>query len=125
MENSSTIETKIKRYRHKICCHCGRETHRQPQDFNHDKNYGHCLACLTKEDWYVYKVLLSGQHYRLNIFIGRPATGAPLTSDDSDPKVIELYLGGNILVHQTIHSPIPQILESINLKFKTKFRQEG
>ena len=112
-------------HRHKTCCHCGRETHAQPQDFNHDTGYGHCLACLAKEDWYVYRRFLSGQFFGLHVFIARPRCGAPLYEDDSDPKVIELYYGGRILEHKTLHSTLPKILEMINGAYSTDFTLES
>lgn len=104
----------MNKHRRKICCHCGSETHPQPQDHDHDLGYGHCERCLTKDDWYKKNVYHLNGDRLLFIFESRPYVNGPLTSDDSHPKVVELWEGGKVKYHQTLHRTKDEILSHFN-----------
>lgn len=95
----------------KICTHCGKYTHSQPQDYNHDKGYGHCYECLHDQNWYEKTELKSGE-YRLLIFDECPAC-----NDDSHAKVYELIRDKKVIIHMTCYSPKPVIIGRINSKY--------
>lgn len=109
----------MRRNRTKTCCHCGSVTHPQPQDYNHDTGYGHCYACLNKPNWYVPNTYQLAPRIRLTIWERREANNAPLTSDDSHGKVIELEVCNHLDLHLTTYKTKPEILEWINRKVKT------
>lgn len=117
---STEFIPKIKPVHRKICCHCGKYTHKQPQDFNHDNGYGHCSECLTKEDWY------KGSKYQdcefiLYVFEQYETCGGSLTSDDSHGKVIELWLKGRVLEHFTTYDTKPNLFSKLNKKYSSRF----
>lgn len=85
----------------KICTHCGSYTHPQPQDYNHDKGYGHCYNCLDTfyiKHSYPLKDKLINVYHELDHGI--------LSEDDSHAKVIEIIKDGIILRHVTVYFKI-------------------
>jgi len=106
--------------RRKTCCHCGRETHPQPQDFQHDKGFGHCAKCLGKEDWYK-KTEYQADNLYLFLFHECPGT-----SDDSHAKVTEVFSReGRCLYHQTRYSAVPEIINGLSKYFGCDFIAHG
>lgn len=102
--------------RTKNCTHCGETTHAQPQDSDHDTGYGHCYDCLNKGNWYVHTSLELFPNYQLDIWTSRPFNSAPLTTDDSDPKVCEIKHNGKVVLHQTYHKTTSAIVEAFKAK---------
>jgi len=104
----------------KTCCHCGRETHSQPQDYNHDTGYGHCYDCLKNPQWYVGSAYQYGP-FRLDIYEHRDRNNGPLSSDDSHGKVFELSVNGRVREHFTGHSTKENIIKNINNIYSVRF----
>lgn len=101
----------------KTCTHCGKETYPQPQDFQHDKGYGHCSDCLTKEDWYAKYEFTNGDGLYLFLFHEKPRT-----SDDSHAKIAEVFSReGRCLYHCTHYLPTEDLLDRISSHFHTDF----
>lgn len=107
--------------RTKICTHCGKYTHPQPQDFNHDTGYGHCIACLNKKSWYVFKTF-DDKNIVLNMYYSRPSVNQDLFADDSDPKVLELYVDKKLVKHVTLHLNTQEILRKINAVYNVNLQ---
>ncbi len=105
------------KHRTKICCHCGSETHPQPQDFNHDKGYGHCYTCLQKDNWYIHSLDQMTPDILIDFYDHREINNGPLTDDDSHAKVIEVHIAGKIDYHQTLHTPKNKIKEMLCKKY--------
>lgn len=102
----------------KICTHCGRETHPQPQDYDHDTGYGHCRACLNNNNWYVFDcALLMKPGVRIDMYTARNYNCAPLTSDDSEPKVVEIWEGEKLTAHFTSHKTKAEIVAKVSTRF--------
>lgn len=105
------------KHRTKTCCHCGSETHPQPQDHNHDTGYGHCHDCLKKENWYVRSFDQLADNIRVDWFEARDTNNGPLTSDDSHAKVVEVYVRGKLDYHQTLHMTKDKIRGLLKAKY--------
>ena len=101
----------------KICTHCGRETHAQPQDWDHDLGYGHCYDCLNKEDFYVPYTFSILPEVTVNIYVHRNYIRAHLTTDDSEPKVVEVIEYDKVTGHFTSHKTKSEILAKIRSRF--------
>lgn len=112
------------KHHRKTCCHCGRETHPQPQDYDHDTGYGHCYDCLNKKDWYVH-ISFKADPFYLKVWINRLRVGADLCSDDSDPKVVEVFKGDTLLSHFTSHKTMEQLIGALNAFFGSNFELGG
>lgn len=103
--------------RTKTCCHCGRETHPQPQDRNHDTGYGHCYDCLGKDAWYIPSTITLPSGAILKIWDHRDYNNGPISNDDSHAKVFEVISDKKTLYHQTLHSPKAKIIEAISSRY--------
>jgi len=107
----------VPRHRSKICCVCGRYTHPQPQDPNHDEGYGHCMKCLNDKAFY-HKEEHVIQEYNPRVVVtfynALPRHNAPvdhLSSDDSHAKITEVHRDGRISSHFTMFTPKAQYIE--------------
>lgn len=101
----------------KTCTHCGRETHSQPQDWNHDKGYGHCYDCLNNPGHYIKSAVRLSPEYLLTFYEELSHYKGTLTTDDSHAKVVELHKNGHLYAHYTGYSPKASIIATLTKKY--------
>lgn len=103
----------------KTCCVCGLGTHPQPQDYNHDKGYGHCYRCLSDSSRYLsfgYK----WQNFSLRFWEEKFTEN--LVVELIQNVSVEDNTSLRVLEHETVaHRSVSSIIGWMNKVYSTEF----